>query len=92
MGLAGLISVRVSVTDVDEDPVLAAIDGRACLGFMKLHRLTIAVVEKPAGQDGPAATDEAINISANDPEGAALTYSISKGKPPFAVNASTWRA
>ena len=47
------------------------------------------VVEKPAAQDGPAATDEAINISANDPEGATLTYTISKGKPPFAVNAST---
>ena len=85
--LAGLISVRVSVTDVDEDPVLAAIAGVPWV--YETAQINDAVVEKPAAQDGPAATDEAINISANDPEGATLTYTISKGKPPFAVNAST---
>ena len=86
-GLAGLISVRVSVTDVDEDPALAAIEGVPWV--YETAQINDAVVEKPAAQDGPAATDKAINISANDPEGATLTYTISKGKPPFAVNAST---
>ena len=86
-GLAGLISVRVSVTDVDENPALAAIEGVPWV--YETAQINDAVVEKPAAQDGPAATDKAINISANDPEGATLTYTISKGKPPFAVNAST---
>ena len=86
-GLAGLISVRVSVTDIDEDPALAAIAGVPWV--YETAQINDPVVEKPAAQDGPAATDEAINISANDPEGATLTYTISKGKPPFAVNAST---
>ena len=86
-GLAGLISVRVSVTDVNEDPALAAIAGVPWV--YETAQIGDAVVEKPADQDGPAATDQPINISANDPEGATLTYTISEGKPPFAVDAST---
>ena len=86
-GLAGLISVRVSITDVNEDPALAAIAGVPWV--YETAQINDPVVEKPAAQDGPAATDKAISISANDPEGATLTYTISKGKPPFAVNAST---
>ena len=86
-GLAGLISVRVSVTDVNEDPALAAIAGVPWV--YETAQIGDEVVEKPADQDGPAATDQPINISANDPEGATLTYTISKGKPPFAVDAST---
>ena len=87
-GLAGLISVRVSVTDVNEDPALAAIAGVPWV--YETAQIGDAVVEKPADQDGPAATDQPINISANDPEGATLTYSISsKGKVPIAVDSST---
>ena len=87
-GLAGLISVRVSVTDVNEDPALAAITGVPWV--YETAQIGDAVVEKPADQDGPAATDQPINISANDPEGATLTYSISStGKVPIAVDSST---
>ena len=87
-GLAGLISVRVSVTDVNEDPVLAAITGVPWV--YETAQIGDAVVEKPADQEGPAATDQPINISANDPEGATLTYSISStGEVPIAVDSST---
>ena len=87
-GLAGLISVRVAVTDVDEDPALAAIAGVPWV--YETAQIGDPVVEKPAAQDGPADTDKAINISANDPEGATLTYSISStGKVPIAVDSST---
>ena len=87
-GLVGLISVRVSVTDVNESPVLAAIAGVPWV--YETAQIGDAVVEKPAAQDGPAATDLPISISANDPEGATLTYSISStGKVPIAVDSST---
>ena len=87
-GLVGLISVRVSVTDVNESPALAAIAGVPWV--YETAQIGDAVVEKPAAQDGPAATDLPISISANDPEGATLTYSISStGKVPIAVDSST---
>ena len=84
-GLAGLISVRVSVTDVDEDPVLAAIAGTPWV--YETAQIGDPVVEKPADQDGPASSDPAIMLSASDPEGAAIRYSISSsGSVPFKVN------
>ena len=87
-GLAGLVSVRVSVTDVDEDPTIAAITGVPWV--YENAQIGDDVVEKPADQDGPAATDLPIFISASDPEGEAITYSISStASVPFAVNSST---
>ena len=46
---------------------------------------------KPSDQeDGPADTTKPININGDDdPEGATITYTISEGKPPFAVDASS---
>ena len=86
--LAGLISVRVSITDVPEAPTLTAITGVPWV--YETAQIGDDVVEKPADQDGPAATDEAISIAASDPDaGATITYTISEGKPPFAVDAST---
>ncbi len=87
-GLAGLISVRVTVTDVNEDPVLAAIDGTPWV--YETAQIGDPVVEKPADQAGPASTDLPIMLSASDPEKANITYSISSsGSVPFAVNANT---
>ena len=86
--LAGLISVRVAIDDVNESPALAAIAGVPWV--YETAQIGDAVVEKPADQDGPAATDLPISISANDPEGATLTYSISStAKVPIAVDSST---
>ena len=86
--LAGLISVRVAITDEPEAPTLTAITGVPWV--YETAQIGDHVVEKPADQDGPAATDLAISISASDPDaGATITYSISEGKPPFAVHAST---
>ena len=87
--LAGLISVRVTVTDVNEAPVLADFAGGTPWVY-ETAQVGDAVVLKPADQDGPADTDEDINISATDEDqGATITYSISEGKPPFAVDASS---
>lgn len=86
--LAGLISVRVTVIDVNERPVLNAIAGTPWV--YETAQIGDSVVEKPADQDGPAGTDLPINIQADDEDaGATITYSISAGKPPFTVNAST---
>ena len=85
--LAGLISVRVTVVDVDEDPMLAAIMGTPLV--YETAQVGDPVVEKPADQAGPADTDLPIMLSADDPEDAAITYSISVGKPPFAIDSST---
>ena len=86
--LAGLISVRVVITDEPEAPTLTAIAGVPWV--YETAQIGDDVVEKPADQDGPAATDLAIIIKADDPDaGAVITYTISDGKPPFAVHAST---
>ena len=86
--LAGLISVRVTVVDVDEAPVLDAIAGTAWV--YETAQIGDPVLEKPADQDGPEDTDAPISISAMDEDaGAMITYSISAGKPPFAVDSSS---
>ena len=87
-GLAGLISVRVTVMDVEEAPVLDAIAGTPWV--YETAQIGDPVVEKPADQDGPADTDLPININADDEDaGTTITYSISAGKPPFAVDSSS---
>ena len=87
-GLAGLISVRVTVTDVNENPVLDAIAGTPWV--YETAQAGDPVLEKPADQDGPADTDAPISINAMDEDsGASITYSISAGKPPFRVHPTT---
>ena len=88
-GLAGLISVRVTVDDVDEAPVLDAITGVPWV--YETAQIGDDVVEKPAAQDGPADTDLPISISAMDEDdGATITYTISStASVPFAVNSSS---
>lgn len=85
--LAGLISVRVTVTDVNEAPVLDAIGGTPWV--YETAQSGDAVVEKPADQDGPEASDLPIFIHADDQDDDSITYSISAGKPPFAVHPTT---
>ena len=82
--LAGLISVRVTVVDVDEAPVLDAIMGTPWV--YETAQDGSAVLEQPAGALAPDAdTDQAIMINAMDEDGDVLKYTISAGKPPFAV-------
>ena len=89
-GLAGLISVRVSVTDVPEAPELADFAGGTPWVY-ETAQIGDAVVLKPASQDGPAATDLPISISATDQDdGATITYTISSTDAvPFAVDSSS---
>ena len=78
----------MTIVDEDEDPTLTAITGVPWV--YETAQIGDEVLEKPAAQDGPAATDLPISISAADPEDATITYSISStGKVPFAVDSST---
>ncbi|MYC08377.1 MAG: cadherin repeat domain-containing protein [Chloroflexi bacterium] len=82
--LAGLISVRVTVTDVNEAPVLDAIRGTPWV--YETAQSGDAVVED---QDGPEASELPIFIHADDQDDDSITYSISSGKPPFVVHPTT---
>ena len=86
-GLAGLISVRVSVTDIDEDPAITTSIGTAWV--YENAQVDDPVLNKVLDSEPPSLSDPPISIAADDPESAAITYSISAGKPPFAINAST---
>ena len=86
--LLGLVSVRVTVTDVDESPSIAAITGTPYVS--ENAQLGSSVMTMPAGSLTSSSADPATVISATDPEGRAITYSITDAvKPPFAINAST---
>ena len=85
--IAGLISVRVTIGDVNEPPVLDAIAGTPWV--YETAQAADPVLEKPADQDGPADTDQPISINAVDEDEDDITYSISEGKPPFAVHPTT---
>ena len=87
-GLAGLVSVRVNITDVNEPPVIADIAGTAWV--YETAQDEDEVVEAPGTPPVPADTDLAISISAMDPEEGTVTYRISSTKDvPFAVNGTT---
>ena len=75
-----MISVRVTITDVDEDPMLDAMSGTAWV--YETAQMGDAVMTG-SGDDAAA-----VSVSASDPEGRAITYGMS-GKAPFAVNSST---
>ena len=86
--LLGLVSVRVTVTDVDESPSIAAITGTPYVS--ENAQLGSSVMTMPAGSLTSSTADPATVISATDPEGRTITYSITDAvKPPFAINAST---
>ena len=86
--LLGLVSVRVTVTDVDESPSIAAITGTPYVS--ENAQLGSAVQTMPTGNLTGSTADPATVISATDPEGSTITYSITDAvKPPFAINAST---
>ena len=87
-GLAGLVSVRVNITDANEPPVIADIAGTAWV--YETAQNEDEVVEAPGTPPVPADTDLAISISATDPEEGTVTYRISSTKDvPFAVNGTT---
>ena len=85
--LAGLVSVRVTITDVDEDPSITTTIGTAWV--YESAQVGDAVLNKVEADADPSPSDPPISIAADDPEDAAITYSISAGKPPFAIDSST---
>ena len=86
--LAGLVSVRVDIMDVNEPPVIAEIAGTAWV--YETAQNEDAVAEAPGTPPVPADTDLPISISAEDPEEDTVTYRISSTKDvPFAVDSTT---
>ena len=98
----GAVIAGIAIQNIDEDPVITdlvnATDADGNFDALNSEipwvyetaQIGDAVLTKPAGQDGGAATDDPTVISAMDPEGAAITYSISSTDAvPFSVNAST---
>ena len=92
----GAVIAGIAIQDIDEDPVITDLvvgaDGTSSEipWVYETAQIGDPVVTKPVGQEGPAATDTDTIISAMDPEGADITYSISStGKVPFAVDSST---
>ena len=94
--LAGLISVRVTVTDVPEAPVLTELvsgaDDQATEipWVYETAQIGDDVLTKPAGQMGGTSDDPATVFVATDEDAdATITYSIDESGIPFAINAST---
>ena len=85
--LLGLISVRVSITDVDEDPIITAIPADDVPWVYENFQIGDAVVTKVSTQPTPDVdNDPDTVVVATDPEGMALTYSI-ENKVPFSIDA-----
>ena len=94
--LAGLISVRVSVGDVDEPPVLtelvAGADDQASEipWVYETAQIGDDVLTKPAGQVGGTTDDpETVFVAIDEDADATITYSIDESGVPFAVDSST---
>ena len=86
--LLGLVSVRVSITDVDEDPTITTIIGTAWV--YEDAQVDEAVLNKVEAEEDPSPSDPPIVISAEDPEETTLTYSIVQAaKVPFVIDAGT---
>ena len=85
--LAAVIA-SIAIQDIDEDPMIAAIAGSPYVS--ENAQIGSAVQTMPTGNGAGSSADPATVISATDPEGRTITYSITDAvKPPFAINAST---
>ena len=85
--LAGLISIRVSITDVDEAPIITEMPTGDVAWVYENFQINDAVVTKVSTQATPDVdNDPDTVVVATDPEGMALTYSI-ENKVPFSIDA-----
>ena len=86
--LLGLISVRVTIENDDEDPTITTIIGTAWV--YEDAQVDEEVLNKVEADADPSPSDPPIVISADDPEGTTLSYSIAgTAKVPFAIDAGT---
>ncbi len=91
----GAVIAGIAINDIDEDPMITdLIVGDTPMQseipwVYESAQIGAPVLTKPVGAAGGAATDAPTVIMANDPEDRTITFSISEGTPPFAINAST---
>ena len=98
----GAVIAGIAIQNIDEDPVITdlvtATDADGDFDGLNSEipwvyetaQIGDAVVTKPVGQAGAGADDLDTIIEATDPEGAAITFSISStGSVPFAIDSSS---
>ena len=98
----GAVIAGIAIQDIDEEPVITdlvtATDADGDFDGLNSEipwvyetaQIGDAVVTKPVGQAGAGADDLDTIIEATDPEGAAITFSISStGSVPFAIDSSS---
>ncbi|MCY4580482.1 MAG: cadherin domain-containing protein, partial [Chloroflexi bacterium] len=98
----GAVIAGIAIQDIDEDPVITDLvsatnaDGEfdalnsEVPWVYETAQIGDPVLTKPVGEASGSTDDDDTVISAMDPEGAAITYSISSTDAvPFSVNAST---
>ena len=84
--LAGIVSVRVTITDINEAPKVDAIPAGDVPWVYENFQVGDAVVTKVASQASPdAASDPDTKIVASDPEGLTLTYTV-ENDVPFTID------
>ena len=86
--LLGLISVRVTIVDENEDPVINELPAGDVAWVYENFQVGDAVVTKVSTQASPdAESDPDTLITATDPEGGAVSYSIDPAdKAPFSIS------
>ena len=80
----GVIAVRVSVTDVNEEPTVAAIDGVPWV--YETAQVGDPVQTKPPLNDAPSAADHKTVLMVNDPENGTLSFTIKEAKQAFTIS------
>ena len=80
----GVIAVRVSVTDVNEEPTVAAIDGVPWV--YETAQVGAPVQTKPPLNDAPSAADYKTVLMVNDPENGTLSFTIKEAKQAFTIS------
>ena len=85
----GAVIAGIAIQDIDEDPVITTVIGTAWV--YEDTQVDEPVLNKVAADADPSPSDPPIEISANDPEGTTLTYSIVQTATavPFAIDAGT---
>ena len=80
----GVIAVRVSVTDVNEEPTVAAIDGVPWV--YETAQVGDPVLTKPPLNDAPSAADYKTVLMVDDPENGTLSFTIKEAKQAFTIS------
>ena len=80
----GVIAVRVTVTDMNEEPTVAAIDGVAWV--YETAQVGDPVLTKPPANNAPSPSDPKTVLIVDDPENGTIGFSIKETKQSFTIS------